>query len=894
VLTRSLIGIALAGLVLGAFGHPERAVSTTRKVGELATRRAYATATPYDGGFLVAWEDGRLGPTNVASETRQSTVFASRMNAAGTTLDPSGMRLSTDPFDQSDPAPGCIGVQCIVAWQQRTRGVCVRAYNAATNVWGPQTSLNSVTTSWLLPRLAPIGNRFIVAWRAPLTGVQGRFVAVDGTPEPSQLSLVTVGNPDDLSVASNGSSFLVTWNDLAAPQPVSAQVFSASGTRVSAPQLLGGSSSCRPVAATVGNTYLIAWCDGSGLLTVRKVSDTGAVGPILNPLGVKAGRSAVTLVADGPDFVVGWVESTALHGARLNAATLEASTPDQVLRNETNLPFLLRFSAVGNGQALATWSLRSSNQMGSRLLQVVNGGLVMLDAGVVIQQRPDVHFDPRVARLGSGFVTAWNSLVDDRGVPMARALDPIGQPVASSVVLDPPALDINGVDVSYDGTMTWAAWATQAEVKVAQLDRAGQPVAVVVAGSADSVFSPRLAHRGPQTLVTWAWYSAGDSSYGISGHLLGAPGQLEGAELSLTFASSLPRHALAASATQFGVAWAIPPNSDLYFSTIAADGGLAAPPLGPIAPQVDGVSLASNGTDFLLTWSPTSPGVVKAVRITAARAVLDATPMNVSAPQLALSAHNLSLPEVSFDGTDYQVAWAEVVADGGALDVHRRSIASDGTLGPVEVVAGGLRYQHNPALTSGTSGRTLVAWVDSDEGGDEVMRVRARAFAALPAGQACFATSECLDGQCLSGLCCSPLDGGCPTPFDGGGPTDAGLDAGTDAGTDAGIGAEADAGIDAGTDAGIGAETDAGIGAETDAGIDAGTDAGIGAEADAGTDAETDAGIGADIDAGVVVPGRYAVGCDCSSTPSMTFVGFALLGTLLRARSRRSPASTSS
>jgi hypothetical protein len=102
LLMRSLIGIGLIGLLLGAFGHPERAVSTTRKVGELATERTFASATPYDGGFLVAWEDGRLGPPNLALAARQSTVYASRVTTQGTTLDPSGLRVSTAPFDQSD------------------------------------------------------------------------------------------------------------------------------------------------------------------------------------------------------------------------------------------------------------------------------------------------------------------------------------------------------------------------------------------------------------------------------------------------------------------------------------------------------------------------------------------------------------------------------------------------------------------------------------------------------------------------------------------------------------------------------------------------------------------------------------------------------------------------
>jgi hypothetical protein len=566
---RSLIGIGLIGLLLGAFGHPERAVSTTRKVGELATERTFASATPYDGGFLVAWEDGRLGPPNLALAARQSTVYASRVTTQGTTLDPSGLRVSTAPFDQSDPVPSCIDVQCIVAWQQSTSGVWVRAYNAATNIWGPEATLGAAQNNWGTPKVAPIGDRFIVVWRAPSGGVEGRFLAADGTPEPTQLALVSSGSPEGPSVASNGTTFMVAWNNFTTHRAV-AQVFSAAGTPVAAP-VLASSSDCGPVAAAVGSTYVVVWCDALGRLTAMQVADTGgALSGATQPLGPTRGRSAVTVLADGSDFVVGWVESLSLrdiHGARLNATTLAVVSPDLVLRTENSFPSMLRFSAAGRGQALATWSVEGDpNQLGSSLLQVTDGGVLMLDAGFVSQQRPDVHIGPRVARLGSGFVTAWSSVVDKGGVPMARAVDAIGQPVATPVVLDPSALAVFGVDVSYDSTATWVAWATEAEVKVAQLNSSGQPLAVVVAGSADELFSPHLAHRGAQTLLTWAWYLHGAGTSGISGQVFDAQGRRDGAAFTLTTTNSLPQHALAASATQFGFAWATPPPTTICTS----------------------------------------------------------------------------------------------------------------------------------------------------------------------------------------------------------------------------------------------------------------------------------------------------------------------------------------
>jgi hypothetical protein len=408
---RALIGLAMVGLLAG-FEYPQQAVSSTRVVGEVATLRSFASAASYDGGYLVAWEDGRLGPVRVVSGLAHVTAYASRISAQGAALDPAGLRVSTAPFHQDDPVPACIDVQCIVAWQQGTRGVWLRSYNAATNAWGPETTLSTLSFNYVTPRVVVDGARFLVTWGGGGTDIVGRFVGANGTPEAATLALAAAGPPDRWAVASNGSTFLVAWTGQTLPRPVRAQVFANSGAPVGGALLLAASSDsstlCDPVAAAAGSTYFVGWCDAAGNLATRRVSDTGVATPVVQPLAQGRRITSPTVVAQGADFVVGFVDPALpvrLYAARLSGATLGVIAPDVTLLSAQPGPQLFRFSPINNEQVLATWSSSDldSSHLYSRLVDLRDGGLTMLDAGQAIQQRPDGHLGPRVSRLGFRF-----------------------------------------------------------------------------------------------------------------------------------------------------------------------------------------------------------------------------------------------------------------------------------------------------------------------------------------------------------------------------------------------------------------------------------------------------------------------------------------------------------
>jgi hypothetical protein len=74
-------------------------------LGDFAVAAAHsyqsAPSATFDGShYLVAWEDGRLGPTN---------VFGARVASDGTNLDPDGITLATDPLSNTEPSLASAG-----------------------------------------------------------------------------------------------------------------------------------------------------------------------------------------------------------------------------------------------------------------------------------------------------------------------------------------------------------------------------------------------------------------------------------------------------------------------------------------------------------------------------------------------------------------------------------------------------------------------------------------------------------------------------------------------------------------------------------------------------------------------------------------------------------------
>ncbi|HZH76998.1 MAG TPA: hypothetical protein VEY88_13280 [Archangium sp.] len=396
--------------------------------------------------------------------------------------------------------------------------------------------------------------------------------------------------------------------------------------------------------------------------------------------------------------------------------------------------------AVGNGLYLVVWS--EGVNRGPPDLHAVR---VRASDGVVLDETPlriatgsQVEHKPAAAFDGTNFLVTWED--HRQGSPLLY-----GARVRASdgAVLDTPRLiskspvsgfpQYNG-SVAFDGTnflVTWEGiysfsmfgpltYGIQG-IRVRPSD--GQPIestsfAIARLNPDGAIPSPRVSCGGGRCLVVWT--------------------------------SSAP-----------GSTW-----SDLMGTRLEAATGkrLDASPLR--FTQTAGVneryaSVTSDGKDFLVTWSTggsSTSGPLFGARVRGSDgALLESTPFTVADNQLGQAA------QVTFDGSDYRVAW-KGTRDGverlGSTRVSPRAAVASGAellLSPLTSAFTG--YSDPVGLAAAGRGRFLVAYGQQDPALG-MSRLRLRQVVDLANGEACTEGAGCQSGFCVDGVCCESACGG--------------------------------------------------------------------------------------------------------------------------------------
>ena len=128
----------------------------------------------------------------------------------------------------------------------------------------------------------------------------------------------------------------------------------------------------------------------------------------------------------------------------------------------------------------------------------------------------------------------------------------------------------------------------------------------------------------------------------------------------------------------------------VFIAPATAQASGAAFPIAPDTAFQDSPAVAFDGTNYLVAWVE-EPGLLEAVRVSAAGAVLDATPIGI-ALQSSLCCGYMS-PSVSFDGTNYLVTYRDprgqsstFNATVSAARISKAGVLLDGTLAAAGIV----------------------------------------------------------------------------------------------------------------------------------------------------------------------------------------------------------------
>ncbi len=484
-------------------------------------------------------------------------------------------------------------------------------------------------------------------------------------------------------VATDGTNYLVLWSDEAtppanAPRLLAAQVTASTGavaTPVDAgPGANGGIDYSNGAwAERVAGGYLIgryaATGDGGSVLTTRQLRDTGALVEAA-PVGRAAGMNLTGLMSrfhDGANIGLVW-SSRAAPGAApvLNTATLG---PDGSIVTPANQP-----------------------------LAVPGGGADTTECGL--------------AWDGRHFIAAWS----DNATSWEQRLDRAGAPVdarATSIPLSFPAT-LAAIENQH-GFLRWVRETPSSIMGTYTLQRRGGDLAVVgtdqVLAAADNPVVGVVGAGGPPGyLFSFSQGSLGGPS--LNATFVRSDGTHTAVEL-FHLRSDYPTHAFAASRTRWAVvvfyrtrgALGSPDACNLTINQFTPAGEFATVPLDvPVAcsPVAAPLSVASDGTNFLVTWSSSA---LFGLRVGPDGTALDAAPFVVAAG---------GAPRSAWDGRAYTVAWSgasqaisavRVDAGGRVLDAAPVVLGGEGrTAGPFSLAtdgAGVLALGYRRALAGG-------------------------------------------------------------------------------------------------------------------------------------------------------------------------------------------------
>ncbi len=501
------------------------------------------------------------------------------------------------------------------------------------------------------------------------------------------------------SVASDGTDYLVVWEDFRNAQDTSEDIFATRVSRAGTildtagfPVSTAPNQQQSPDVAWNGSTYLVVWSDHrSGVLGDIWGARVTNGGTVLDPSG-KAISTATgqqdwpAVASNGSDFMVTWDD----HRSQVTGHDIWA----QKVRGT---------DGVATGAALAVSTANAEQQF------------------------------PDVAWTGTQFFMVWmdsrNAVTSGYDVYGARTLSTGG--IGPSTPISTAPRDQRSPDIAWAGTTGFVVWDDdrtlgQVDVYGSRLTDTGvvlDPGGRGVATTSSAEGSPSIAPSGDGFQVVWTETGSTVDPEVFGRRVRASDGQLQGSKALLSGAAEYYpfRSAVAANGTGALVFWEAnpykgvdsPPSEDLFGATIDGSGAVTVGGIvlaGPGRHQRE-PAVALGGANALVVWEE-DRAAGSSIDLFAARlrlsdgAILDGYPISV-----AMAAGEQVAPAVAWDGTDFVVIWQDN-RTGGGYDIYGVRIGSDGNRLLTEfAVSTATGHQVAPALAA--DGNVLQAvWQD--------------------------------------------------------------------------------------------------------------------------------------------------------------------------------------
>jgi fibulin 1/2 len=309
-------------------------------------------------------------------------------------------------------------------------GVTTSEHAAPPAASGAEFGMNqTVTAAQLHPNVAWNGSNYLVVWQDQRNGPQYDIYATLVSPagvigNAAGIGIETASETAELpTVASNGTDFLVTWDDhrLGAYNIYGARVL-ANGTVVDPGGFAideAANDRFRPAVAWDGSAYVVVWddrrSDAMGEIYTRRVDASGT------PLGTDAvpvstasttGAFEPWVACAAASCLAVWYDYRAgnpgVYGARLTAGAVDP--PDGfVISGGAFDHFLPKVASDGANYLTVWYDHRDGNHFHIVGSEVLANGTVQQPAGIAISTTGTANdeLEPTIAWGGASYLVAW-------------------------------------------------------------------------------------------------------------------------------------------------------------------------------------------------------------------------------------------------------------------------------------------------------------------------------------------------------------------------------------------------------------------------------------------------------------------------------------------------------
>jgi hypothetical protein len=430
-----------------------------------------------------------------------------------------------------------------------------------------------------------------------------------------------------------------------------------------------------PDVACGATTCLSVWTATDGRLRSARVDSNGILlDARASLISDRAGYAAVTWT--GASYLVVYSADTGSGYVVRGRFVSEAGAIGPVVDIASSTPSLREVAAASlGGTTLVAWRASDPNEGTSELrgARVSADGSVLDPTGLNIGIGPGASIDPAVAASGSQFLVTWTDARNG-------------------------TFDIYGARVTSGGAV---------------LDGGGAPIS----NAAGDQTGSSVAAGSDGFMVSWTDTRSGDKDVYVA-RVTANFTVLDPAGVKISQNTGVDEVAggLTHDGTSYLLAWDLPLSNGTVGTVVLTSLNDQAVPTtsNPVLNSGTGANtprIARRGNGSALVWRDNSVGPsVMLRRLDAQRAPIDAQPITLSN---GVEAHER--PAISYDGTNYLVAWFERRATGTTGMVRAARVAPDGTM----LDPGGITLASDVQLPPGSS--TVRHLVSASKGGTHLV-----------------------------------------------------------------------------------------------------------------------------------------------------------------------------